>query len=168
LGDALVPAYKAFNPGGEMSEQNTFYPDLIKALGEIPNLVKSGFNPHLKTNYLAIEDILLAVKPVLLKNNLGIMQDTWTDETKLCVQTILVHSSGKSHQSSVLKFHIHDAKPQSQGALLSYLRRYQLMTFLSLSGGDRDLDSIDQPASRAVANAQALKAKKVEVSNDDI
>ena len=156
-----------------MSEENTFYPDLIKALGEIPNLVKSGFNPHLKTAYLAIEDILLAVKPVLLKNNLGIMQDTWTEETKLCVQTlcvqtILVHSSGKSHQSSVLKFHIHDAKPQSQGALLSYLRRYQLMTFLSLSGGDRDLDSIEQPASRAVANAQALKAKKVEVSNDDI
>jgi hypothetical protein len=42
------------------------------------------------------------------------------------------------------------------------------MTFLSLSGGDRDLDSIEQPVSKAVANAQALKAKKVEVINDDI
>ena len=151
-----------------MSQENTFYPDLVKALGEVPNLVRSGFNPHLKTNYLALEDILLAVKPVFLKNNLGIMQDAWTEETKLCVQTVLVHASGKSYQSSILKFHIHDAKPQSQGALLSYLRRYQLMTFLSLSGGDKDLDSVEPTVSKAISNAQALKAKKTEVLNDDI
>jgi len=151
-----------------MNPESSFYPDLVKALGEVPSLVKSGWNPHLKTSYLALEDILTAVKPVFLKNNLAIMQDSWTDETKLCVQTVLVHSSGKSYQSSVLKFHIHDAKPQNQGQLLTYLRRYQLMTFLSLSGGDKDLDSVEQPVSKAITNAQALKAKKVEVLNDDI
>ena len=147
---------------------SSFHFDLIKALGELPNLEKSGFNPHFKASFVPLESLLSAVRPILARHNLGLLQDSWTGED-LSIRTTLVHSSGEKLESSVLRFSIIDVKPQALGSLLSYARRYQLMTFLCLAG-DSDLEEKQTGESginKAVATAQALRSKKVKEAQDD-
>ena len=148
-----------------------FYRDLVKALNGIPHIAKTGFNPHLKSSYVTLDEILTVVKPILSANNICLIQDPWTSDGFLCVQTMLVHTSGQVQSSAVLRFAIPDSKPQTLGGLLSYSRRYQLMTYLGLAG-DIDIDAIESKESKGATAAAALKAKmqvkKVEVINDDI
>jgi hypothetical protein len=156
---------------------NTFHADLVKALGELPNLEKTGFNPHFKASFVPLESVLTAIRPVLARNNFAVIQDGYMDDLqKLVMKTTLIHSSGEMLHSTIMKFPIVDPKPQQLGSLLSYARRYQLMTFLCLAG-DSDLDekgTSDSNVSKAIASAQALKNKKSptinpqETEDDDI
>lgn len=137
----------------------SFHLDLINALGNISSVIKSNFNPHFKSKYASISDVLELVRPILLKNNFALMQDVWTEDGLIGVRTKIIHISGESLVSSALRFPFNTTSPQALGSVISYLRRYQLLTFLCLSSEDDDGESVTDIKTKTIESAVAMRSK---------
>lgn len=142
---------------------------LVKAQKEFKPAVKSAINPHLKNRYSKLEDVIAAVKDGLSNNGLAFTQTSYIEDGNLTLTTRLIHESGEVLYSNIS---IPITKPDAQGigSTLQYCRRYSLSSLLGVSSGELDDDgeSTVSAKDKAVANARALKAKKVEVSSDGI
>lgn len=131
--------------------------NLIKALiqCEFPPILKGKTNPHYKSKYADLESVNDAIKPVLAKNGLCIVQVTGIDETgrtRLC--TTLYHESGECLESWCLLPDVTD--PQKIGSALTYYRRYAICAMLNLAAEDDD----GQAAKQQVRKDDLLRQAK--------
>ena len=110
---------------------------LSKAVAKIPNVPKKGKNPHFRSTYMVLDDVLDAVKPVLGEHGLTIMQFPISKDGDVGVETMLCHSSGQ-WVSSVLA--IKPSKPVAQevGSIITYFRRYGIGSILNIATEDDD------------------------------
>ncbi len=106
---------------------------LLEFQKEISAIKKDGKNPHFKSNYATLPQILSEVKPVLSKHGLVVLQPIKDD--KVC--TVIIDSeSGESCDGSI---HIPSGlNPQQTGSAITYYRRYLLAGMLSLEIEDDD------------------------------
>lgn len=116
-------------------------PDLFAALAraqsEIENATKNSNNPHFKSKYADLAEVLNAVRPVFAKNGVAIIQSTSFDGRTVVVVTALAHLTGgiiTSDASCV------PAKTDAQGvgAATTYLRRYALSAMAGIAQEDDD------------------------------
>jgi hypothetical protein len=77
-------------------ETNTPTADLINALAEFENVKANKINPAFKARYVSLDALLEAIKPVLHKNNLALIQNLISDDGKIGVETSFLHASGQS------------------------------------------------------------------------
>lgn len=132
---------------------------LAKAQSEMENLEKSGKNPAFKNEggarpYSTLSNVLDEVRPKLSKHGIAILQVPVNGEDgAVGVVTRLIHSSGQWMEGSLY------VKPaqftaQGVGSVLTYLRRYTLMSMAGVAPDDDDGNaaSIEQPVNRAPAN----------------
>jgi hypothetical protein len=147
---------------------NTFHKDLVAALGELPHISFDSQNPYFNASYLSLAGILNAVRPILRKHNLGIIQDIRTDSgsKELCVRTSIIHSSGQKLESSEARFPIPQYTPQGLGSVISYAKRYQLQTMLGIAGQDDDSEAAEAPLRKA--KPAAAKPQKTASETDTI
>lgn len=106
------------------SEQlNELFTALAKAQAEMESAFQTGVNPHYKSRYAKLADLVKASRPALTKNGLSVSQDLVTDDGKEYLLTILAHSSGQYKGSKVL---MRPAKndEQSFGKCTTYMSRY--------------------------------------------
>lgn len=94
---------------------------------------KQGLNPHFKSNYATLEDILKAVKPVLTECGLLLSQPILNGN--VCTQ-ITDPESGESVVSEIAL--PTNLNAQQTGSCLTYYRRYLLAGMLSLELTDDD------------------------------
>ena len=136
---------------------------LIKAQSEMTSAVATGTNPHFKSEYAPLDEVIKAVKKPLNSNGIFFLQKVYVADNGQCVET---------------EFHGHDAvlkggkvfvkcdksTAQGYGSSLSYAKRYSLQTACGLPTGDDD----DANASTDEVKPVAKKAeKKVEKKSDD-
>lgn len=110
---------------------------LSKAQGEIENASKSSSNPHFKSKYADLAEILNTVRPVFAKHGLSLVQAPSFDGAMASVTTILAHDKGgflKMQASCV------PAKSDAQGigAATTYLRRYSAAAAAGIAQEDDD------------------------------
>jgi len=86
---------------------------------------------------MRLDDILTAVRPVLLLHHLAVMQDVETRERGVSVVTRIVHASGRVFESSALVLACAQ-DPQSVGSAITYAKRYSLSGFLGIAADDDD------------------------------
>lgn len=119
--------------------------DLVAALGELAD-VKRGASANIPTKsggsysykYATLPDILQAVRPVLAKHNLAVLQNaTQTADGSVAIWTMLVHSSGQHLVFEALPMPM-GAIAQETGSAITYGRRYQLLAVLGLAADDDD------------------------------
>lgn len=136
-----------------MSEENKAQSDFVKALGEMTNPPKNrvvNVPGKYRFEYADLAIILDTVRPVLAKNGLAVTQPVAFKDGKILVTTKIRHVSGVVVEEATL-----DGKdpgtPQQQGSLISYLRRYQLVSILGITADDDDDANAaqDQPAHHA-------------------
>lgn len=110
---------------------------LAKAQGEMQAAIKDSVNPFYKSKYADLGSVWDAARPVLSKNGLAVMQSTDIVGDKLCMVTMLAHSSGQ-WVKSILP--LNPAKNDSQGigAAITYLRRYSLSALVGVVCDDDD------------------------------
>lgn len=146
---------------------NTFHKDLVAALGELPHISFDSQNPYFNAQYLSLAGILNAVRPILRKHNLGVIQDIRTDSAskELCVRTSIIHASGQKLESSEARFPIPQFTPQGLGSVISYAKRYQLQTLLGIAGQDDDSEAAEKPTRKAAAKT-ATKVDDIDPSSD--
>jgi len=102
--------------------------------GEVTAVKKGAVNPFFKSKYADLSSILEAIREPLSKNGLAIAQFP-TGENQLV--TILMHDSGEWMEDTFTMKPV-DAKPQSLGSVITYMRRYALGGVLAISTEEDD------------------------------
>lgn len=110
---------------------------LAKAQGEIENADKNKVNPHLKSKYADLSEVLNTVRPVLSKFGLSVIQSPSFSSNIVSVETMLLHSSGQFISDSC-SCPVAKQDAQGIGAAITYLRRYSLAAFVGISQEDDD------------------------------
>jgi len=144
---------------------------LAKAQAEVENATKGSVNPHFKSRYADLAEVLNTIRPVLAANGLSVIQSPSFDGVRVCVTTAICHSSGGyiSGEISCVPAK-HDG--QGVGAATTYLRRYSLAAFTGVAQEDDDgqMARTEQRATYqkiTLAQASAIKSDLEELAIDE-
>lgn len=135
----LLEAY----PPRESAELDKFLPAFIAAQGEFPSIKKSADNPHFKSKYADLGEIIPAVQPILAKNDLCRRHRLRVAESgKQYIECVIYHVSGQWISSGEIEIKTEanrSTSMQAQGSGITYGRRYTLLAVLDLATeGDDD------------------------------
>ena len=110
---------------------------LAKAQAEIENASKNSNNPHFKSKYADLAEVLNTVRPVFAANGLSFVQMPSFADGKASVETVLMHSSGQ-YIANTCSAPVSKQDAQGVGSAITYLRRYSLAAFAGVAQEDDD------------------------------
>ena len=110
---------------------------LSKAQGEIENASKKSTNPHFKSKYADLAEILNTVRDTFPKHGLSLVQSTGYDGSLVHVTTLIAHSEGGS-VSSIASCVPAKSDAQGIGSSTTYLRRYSAAAMAGIAQEDDD------------------------------
>lgn len=87
--------------------------------------------------YADLPTVLDAVRPVLVKHGLSVMQFPCEFGDQPALTTIVLHTSGEWLETT-MKLRASDSSPQSVGSALTYARRYALLSLCGVAADDDD------------------------------
>lgn len=128
----------------------------LVAIQEDMHVNKDGKNPHFKSKYATLDNILDTIKPTLKNSGLVVLQGCKTDERKIDCTTRVFHTSGEWIES-VATVYADKGTPQGYGSAITYARRYGLATTLGIGLMDDD----DANGAEKAANEAEVKAQKL-------
>lgn len=131
---------------------------LVTCQGKLRNVHKDSTNPHYKSKYANLPDVLDLIRPVLTECGLSLFQMPVECGDTACLTTVLMHESGE-HISSMMALRPVKHDPQGVGSALTYARRYAAMSMLGIAGTD---DDDDGQAGSAPQNAPASRPQPQE------
>jgi len=103
----------------------------------VENALKSSTNPHFKSKYADLAEILNTVRPVFSANGIAIVQTPTFESGVASVETMLCHESGE-FISSICSSPISKQDAQGIGSAITYLRRYSLAAMCGIAQEDDD------------------------------
>lgn len=110
---------------------------LAKAQADMKNATLNKVNPHFKSKYADLAEIIDTTRSVLAKHGLSVTQTTEIRESSLVLVTTLLHTSGQSIRGEYPLPMVLD-KPQVMGSALTYARRYSLAAICNISAEEDD------------------------------
>lgn len=113
---------------------------LAKAQGEVENASKASVNPHFKSKYADLAEVLNTVRPVFASCGLSFVQMPSFLDGVVSVETMLVHESGE-WISETASSPITKQDAQGVGSAITYLRRYSLAAFAGIAQEDDDANA---------------------------
>jgi hypothetical protein len=111
---------------------------LCQFQAECPAPKKTAENPHFKSKYSPLEEIISTIKPHLAKNGLSFFQSTTTEGENICVTTLILHTSGEFIETDPLKLPMGKVTAQGAGSAVTYARRYSLCAALGIAAEEDD------------------------------
>jgi hypothetical protein len=123
---------------------------LALAQSEVENATKGSVNPHFKSRYADLAEVLNTVRPVFAKHGIAIIQSTGFSDGLVSVTTALVHKEG-GYVTSVASCTPAKVDAQGVGAATTYLRRYSLAAATGVAQEDDDGQSAAHSRSAPVA-----------------
>lgn len=100
---------------------------------------KSAKNPHFKSSYVPLDNVVDSIAETAPKHGLSYLQTTVTDSDRAGVQTLLMHESGEWIEFEPLLLPIgQKATPQAVGSAITYARRYTLSSIFGLASETDD------------------------------
>jgi len=120
------------------SETITKISAALAAVGkEVGPAAKDGTNPHFKSAYSTLGEIIATVRTPLANHGISIVQSPIIDGATVTVETVLLHTSGEWIANECAT-KARDASPQSIGSAITYMRRYGLQSIACLASEDDD------------------------------
>lgn len=110
---------------------------MSKAQGEIENASKNAANPHFKSKYADLAEVLNTIRPTFAANGLCLTQSPSFDGSLVSVTTILSHSSG-GYIVSMASCVPAKTDAQGIGSSTTYLRRYGAAAMAGIAQEDDD------------------------------
>ena len=116
---------------------------LIEAQGNMEPLLKDAKNPHFKSDYATLHNVIQTAQKPLADVGLCVFETTTTTESGGAIQhLLLVHAeSGESIESSIPLRVKDNTNPQQLGSAQTYARRY-LWLNLGLAPQDDDCETV--------------------------
>jgi hypothetical protein len=134
---------------------------LAKAQEKFAHAEKAGDNTHFRSKYVTLESVLEASREGRAENGLAIVQMPGNAGGNIAVTTIIGHSSGEWIESTL---YVAPAKfdAQSAGSVITYLRRYALLSILGIAPEDDDGEAaVARPSEKPSGARTASKAYPV-------
>lgn len=113
---------------------------LAKAQSEIENASKTANNPHFKSKYADLAEVLNTVRPVMSRHGIAIVQMPSFESGLASVETLMTHSSGE-WVSNICSAPVSKQDAQGVGSAITYLRRYSLAAFAGIAQEDDDANA---------------------------
>lgn len=110
---------------------------LAKAQGAIENASKNSANPHFKSKYADLAEVLNTIRPEFTANGLSVIQSTGFDGSLVHVTTVLAHSSG-GYITTTASCAPAKSDAQGIGSATTYLRRYSAAAVAGIAQEDDD------------------------------
>ena len=110
---------------------------LVKAQSEMTHGLATGVNPHFKSEYAPLDEVIRAVKKPLNDNGIFFLQKVYLADNGQCVETEF-HGHGAVVKGGKVYVIADKKTPQGYGSSLSYAKRYSLQTACGLPTGDDD------------------------------
>jgi hypothetical protein len=119
------------------------YAKLLKLNQALSPIKKDQDNPFYHSKYADINKIIGEVRPKLTELGLVVLQPlTSLPDGKTAIKTIIIDTeSGETFGEDNLYPLIEMADPQKEGAVITYFRRYALLSALMLETEDDDCNS---------------------------
>lgn len=141
---------------------------MSKAQGEIENASKNSNNPHFKSKYADLAEVLNTIRPTFAANGLCLTQSPSFDGSLVSVTTVVSHNSGGYIVSTASCV---PAKTDAQGigSSTTYLRRYGAAAMAGIAQEDDDGQAArhdGKPAAVAKADDEAEKLKVMNIYAD--
>lgn len=118
---------------------------LAKAQAAFGHVKKSKTNPHFKSSYADLADVIAAVVPALNAQGIALVQPI--EDGDLVTRLLFGDEAIESRVSLNL-----DVKPQELGSQLTYLRRYALSALVGVAAEDDDDGNAAKDVRRAPVN----------------
>lgn len=112
-------------------------PALVAAQGEMGNAAKNAKNPHFKSQYADLAEIVNTVRPVLTRHGLSVVQSPSFADGVVTLRTMILHSSGQWIATTCAAVPV-KTDPQGVGSAITYLRRYSLAAACGIAQEDDD------------------------------
>jgi len=110
---------------------------LVAAQGEAQHANFDSKNPHFKSKYASLAEVIDTMKAVLAKHDLAVIQLPEHREVGHVLMTRILHKSGQFIESEMLLNPIKN-DPQSVGSSITYGKRYSLIGILCIASEDDD------------------------------
>tara|TARA_R100000388_G_scaffold4897_1_gene5152 strand:+ start:1034 stop:1714 length:681 start_codon:yes stop_codon:yes gene_type:complete len=110
---------------------------LVKAQSEMTHGLATGVNPHFKSEYAPLDEVIRAVKKPLNDNGIFFLQKVYLADNGQCVETEF-HGHGAVVKGGKVYVIADKKTPQGYGSSLSYAKRYSLQTACGLPTGNDD------------------------------
>ena len=111
---------------------------LAEFQADVKDPARNGENPHFRSKYVQLDGLLAAVRPLLSKHGLSVIQSTGGDGQNISVSTMLMHKSGEWIETDALVLRAVKTDPQGAGSAVTYGRRYGLSAALGVARDDDD------------------------------
>ena len=111
---------------------------VFELLSEIDPLKKTGENPHFKSRYFDINQLIHSLKPLLIKHKLLLLQPI-IDNKQYSIIMDIDNTDDKIESYIQLP---NEHNPQKLGSAITYYRRYTLASLLGLEAVDDDANLI--------------------------
>lgn len=130
---------------------------LAKAQGAMTSAKKSAVNPHFKSKYADLAEVIDSIRKPLSDNGIAFTQLNTTDESgNVSVTTMLMHESGE-FIGSTFSARPQQATVQGYGSTITYLRRYSAMAIAGLASDDDDGQAASMPNASLPAGARDVQ-----------
>ena len=130
--------------------------DLVAALAELDNVKANKVNPGFKNRYVSLDALLDAIKPVLLKHNLALIQTLVSEEGKVGINTAFLHASGERFDFGRLMVKAEGLDAQKIGGAITYIRRQSIQTACGISVDLDDDGAVAASGFRSAASSQSI------------
>lgn len=119
-------------------EQQNLAQALVKAQAEIGKAPKNGENPHFRSSFATLEDLIDVSRPALLKYGIAVTQFPDSDGENNFLVTKMKHVSGQEEVSRIKIMLKDPTNVQSIGSAITYLKRYAYAAMCGIATSDDD------------------------------
>ena len=110
---------------------------LAAAQSEMGRAIKDSNNPHFRSKYADLGNVMDACLPALNKHGISVIQPAGEDEHGRFVATVLLHTTGEKLECKVPLI-VQKNDMQGYGSAVTYARRYGLMCMAGIAPDDDD------------------------------
>lgn len=111
------------------AEHKTLAEALLAIQREIPAVEPDAVNPHFKSKFVSLGNLISKVRPVLNRHGVAVTQfPSLTDDNQPTLVTVLTHAASGERMEYPAPLFLAKADPQGQGSAITYMRRYALAT----------------------------------------
>ena len=139
---------------------------ICAAQGELENAAKNAANPHFRSKYADLAEVINCVRPIFNKHGLCITQHVSYEAGNVSVETLVAHSSGE-WLSSTISAPVSKQDAQGVGSATTYCRRYSLAAFACIAQEDDDGEAAiggsakDAPRVAKITQSQAADLEAI-------
>lgn len=116
--------------------------ELAKAMSifqsEVIQPLKDKANPFFKSKYVPLENVVEAITNTAPKHGLSFMQYPVSQDNKVGVITVLMHSSGEFIETEPIYAAPAKQDAQATGSVITYLKRYSLSAVFGITSDEDD------------------------------